>query len=205
MKLFSTEGALYKFMMQFVDLLVLNFMWILCSIPLITIGASTAAAAAVTMKMAKDEESYIAKQFLKEFKRNWKQGTILWGMILLSGYALYLDFQILKVSEDPSLLVIGMTIGLIFLMVICFTYSFALIARYENSIPNTIRNSMKIVMQYFGRTLVLLFSIALIIVVLNFTEVMIFFMIIIGPGCIFYTYGYFCRQLFERIEKEQSL
>ncbi|MBR3770682.1 MAG: DUF624 domain-containing protein [Clostridium sp.] len=205
MKLFSTEGALYKFMMQFVDLLVLNFMWILCSIPLITIGASTAAAAAVTMKMAKDEESYIAKQFLKEFKRNWKQGTILWGMILLSAYALYLDVQILKASENPSLLVICMTMGLIFLMVICFTYSFALIARYENSIPNTIRNSMKIVMQYFGRTLVLLFSIALIIVVLNFTEVMIFFMIIIGPGCIFYTYGYFCRQLFERIEKEQSL
>lgn len=189
-------------MMQFMDLLVLNFMWLLCSIPIVTIGASTAAASAVAMKMAKDEEGYIAKQFLKEFKRNWKQGTILWALLLVASYGLYLDFQILGASENPSYLVIFMTVGLIFLMVICFTYSFALIARYENTILNTIQNSMKIVMQHFGRTVALLFSIALIIVVLNFTEIMIFFMILIGPGCIFYTYGYFCRQLFEKIEKE---
>lgn len=202
MKFFSTEGPLYKFMMQFMDLLVLNFMWLLCSIPIVTIGASTAAASAVAMKMAKDEEGYIAKQFLKEFKRNWKQGTILWALLLVASYGLYLDFQILGASENPSYLVIFMTVGLIFLMVICFTYSFALIARYENTILNTIQNSMKIVMQHFGRTVALLFSIALIIVVLNFTEIMIFFMILIGPGCIFYTYGYFCRQLFEKIEKE---
>lgn len=202
MKFFSTEGPLYKFMMQFMDLLVLNFMWLLCSIPIVTIGASTAAASAVAMKMAKDEEGYIAKQFLKEFKRNWKQGTILWALLLVASYGLYLDFQILGASENPSYLIIFMTVGLIFLMVICFTYSFALIARYENTILNTIQNSMKIVMQHFGRTVALLFSIALIIVVLNFTEIMIFFMILIGPGCIFYTYGYFCRQLFEKIEKE---
>lgn len=202
MNFFSTEGPLYKFMMQFMDLLILNFMWLLCSIPLVTIGASTAAASAVAMKMARNEEGYIAKQFLKEFKRNWKQGTILWLLFLVACYALYLDFQILGASDNPSYLVIFMTIGLIFLMVLCFTYSFALIARYENTIYNTIQNSIKIVTRHFGRTIALLFSIALILLVLNFTQVMIFFMILIGPGCVFYTYGYFCRQLFEKIEKE---
>ena len=189
-------------MMQLMDLLVLNFMWILCSISIITIGASTAAACAVTMKMSRDEESYIAKQFLKEFKRNWKQGTVLWLIVVAIGYALYLDTQILKASDDPSFVVIFMTIALILLMILCFSYVFPLIARYENTVKNTIKNSVQITIRYFGRTLAMLFSLALIYVILNFNAIMIFFMILFGPGAMLYTYGYFCRQIFAKIEKD---
>lgn len=203
-KLFSTDSGLYKFMMQLMDLLVLNFMWILFSLPIFTIGASTAAACAVTMKMVKDEESYIAKQFIKEFRRNWKQGTILWIIILVVGYAFYLDTQILKVSADPSFLVIFMTYGLAFLFIICFGYAFALIARYENSIKNTIQNSIKITFRYFGRTFAMLFSLWLIYVILNFNAVMLIFMVLIGPGCMLYTYGFFCRGIFEKIEESNK-
>lgn len=189
-------------MMQLMDLLVLNFMWILFSIPIVTIGASTAAACAVTMKMSRDEEGYIAKQFLKEFKRNWKQGTVLWLIVAVIGYALYLDTQILKASDDPSFVVIFMTIALILLMVLCFSYAFPLIARYENTIKNTIKNSVQITIRYFGRTLAMLFSLALIYAVLNFNEILLFFMILFGPGAMLYTYGYFCRQIFAKIEKD---
>lgn len=203
MKLFSTEGSFYKFMMQLMDLLVINFMWILCSLPLITIGASTAAACSVSMKMAKDEEGYIARQFLKAFKNNLKQATAIWLIMVAAGYAFYLDTQILKVSENPSFLVIFMTFGLGVIYVICFSYAFALSARYENSIKNTIVNSVKITFRYFGRTLAMLFSLALIYMVLSFNEVMLIFMLLIGPGCMLYTYGFFCRGIFEKVEKSQ--
>lgn len=191
-------------MMQFMDLLTINFLWLLCSLPIITIGASTAAACSVTMKMAKDEEGYITRQFFKAFKENWKQGTILGLLMTIVGYAFYLDTQILKVTSNPSYLVIFMTFGLAFIYVICFTYAFALIARYENSIKNTLLNSVKITFRFFGRTLAMLFSLGLIYVVLSFNAVMLFFFILIGPGCIFYTYGFFCRGIFEKIEKEQQ-
>lgn len=204
MKLFSTEGPFYKFMMQFMDLLTINILWILCSMPIITIGASTAAACSVTMKMAKDEEGYIARQFFKAFKQNWKQGTILGFLMALVAYAFYLDTQILKAASDPSYLVIVMTFGLAIVYVLCFTYAFALIARYENTIKNTIQNSIKITFRYFGRTLAMLFSLALIYIVLSFNAIMLFFLILIGPGCLFYTYGFFCRGIFEKIEKDQE-
>lgn len=190
-------------MMQLMDLLVINFMWILCSLPLITIGASTAAACSVSMKMAKDEEGYIARQFLKAFKNNLKQATAIWLIMVAAGYAFYLDTQILKVSENPSFLVIFMTFGLGVIYVICFSYAFALSARYENSIKNTIVNSVKITFRYFGRTLAMLFSLALIYMVLSFNEVMLIFMLLIGPGCMLYTYGFFCRGIFEKVEKSQ--
>lgn len=199
-KIFNTDGAFYKFMIQLMDLLVLNFMWILFSLPIVTVGASTAAACAVTMKMAKDEESYIGREFIKQFKRNWKQGTALWILMLVVGYAFYLDTQILKVSSNPSYLVIFMTAGLGFLFVICFGYTFALIARYENSIKNSILNSVKITFRYLGRTIAMIFSMALIYTILSFNTVMLVFMPLIGPGCMLYTYGFFCRGIFEKIE-----
>lgn len=202
LKIFSTDGPFYKFMIQVTDLIVLNFMWILFSLPIITIGASTAAACSITMKMAKDEEGYIARQFIKEFKRNFKQGTILGVILGVLAYAIYLDMQILKVSEDPSILVILMTIGLVVILLTCFSFAFPLIARYENSIKNTIHNSVQITIRYLGRTMAMYFSLVLIYVVLNFTEQMMVFMILIGPGAMLYTYGFFCRQIFTKIEAE---
>jgi len=202
LKIFSTEGPFYKFMMQLMDLVILNFMWIIFSIPIVTIGASTTAACSVTMKMSRDEEGYVARQFLKEFKRNWKQSTIIWIALGILLYAIYLDTQILSVSKDPSYLVIFMTIALVLIVVTCFTFVFPLIARYENTIKNTILNSIQITIRYAGRTLAMYFSLALIYVVLNFTPQMLIFMLLIGPGAMLYTYGYFCRRVFAKIEYE---
>lgn len=202
LKIFSTEGPFYKFMMQLMDLVVLNFMWILFSIPIITIGASTTAACSITMKMAREEEGYIARQFVKEFKRNWKQGTVIWLVMAVLLYAVYLDSQILKVSEDPSYFVIFMTVALVLVVIACFSFAFPLIARYENTIKNTIQNSIQITIRYIGRTLAMYFSLALIYVIFSFTQEMLIFMILIGPGAMLYTYGYFCRQVFAKIEYE---
>lgn len=49
-KLFSLDSGLYKFMSRLFDMLKLNAMWILCSIPIVTIGASTTAAFTITLK-----------------------------------------------------------------------------------------------------------------------------------------------------------
>ena len=54
-KLFSLDSGLYKFMSRLFDMLKLNAMWILCSIPIVTIGASTTAAFTITLKMVDEE------------------------------------------------------------------------------------------------------------------------------------------------------
>lgn len=56
MKFFSVDSPLYRFLSKLLDVIRLNFLWILFSIPLVTIGASTVAALSVALKMADDEE-----------------------------------------------------------------------------------------------------------------------------------------------------
>ncbi|MCD7956340.1 MAG: YesL family protein [Lachnospiraceae bacterium] len=205
MKFFSTDSPLYRFVCKFTDLLKLNFLWILFSLPIVTIGASTAAAFSVALRLAEDEEGYIWQGFWKGFKENWKQGTMLALITFISLYAVYLDFQMFEALEDNPLafLICG-----ILLIVVAFTaliYAWPLIARYENSLLNSMKNSMAIFRQYFGRSMLLLIVLLLELFFFFFNTTTMFFAVVIGPGMIIYTISAFSRQVFTKIEtKNQS-
>lgn len=202
MKFFSVESPLYKFLSKFLDVLKLNFLWILFSIPVITVGASTVAAMSVALKMTDDEEGYIGKSFVKAFKENWKQGTLLWVITVIATYAIYLDFQLFEaVDNNPIIfLIIGMVS--IALAVAALLYSYPLLARYENTLVNTIQNSINITRKYFGRTLFLVLLLVVEYIVFNFNKTMLFFGIIIGPGFMIFTIAAFSKWVFQKIEKE---
>lgn len=202
MKFFSVESFFYRFLMKFLDVLKLNFMWILFSLPVVTVGASTVAAMSVALKMVDDEEGYIGRSFLKAFKENWKQGTILWVITVIASYAVYLDFQLFEaVPENPVLfLVIGMVSA--FVIILALLYSYPLLARYENTLFKTIQNSLDISRKYFGRTLLLIVVVGVEFLVFQFNSTMIFFGIIIGPAFVIFTIASFSKRIFQEIEKE---
>lgn len=202
MKFFSVESSFYRFLMKFLDVLKLNFMWILFSLPVVTVGASTVAAMSVALKMVDDEEGYIGRSFLKAFKENWKQGTILWVITVIACYAVYLDFQLFEaVPENPVLfLVIGMVSA--FVIILALLYSYPLLARYENTLFKTIQNSLDISRKYFGRTLLLMVVVGFEFLIFQFNSTMVFFGIIIGPAFVIFTIASFSKRIFQEIEKE---
>lgn len=202
MKFFSVESFFYRFLMKFLDVLKLNFMWILFSLPVVTVGASTVAAMSVALRMVDDEEGYIGRSFLKAFKENWKQGTILWVITVIACYAVYLDFQLFEaVPENPVLfLVIGMVSA--FVIILALLYSYPLLARYENTLFKTIQNSLDISRKYFGRTLLLMVVVGFEFLIFQFNSTMVFFGIIIGPAFVIFTIASFSKRIFQEIEKE---
>ena len=160
MKLFSVDSPVYKFLSKFLDVVKLNFFWILFSIPVITVGASTVAAMSVGLKMVDDEEGYIGKNFLKAFKENWKLGTILWMITVVAVYAIYLDFQLFEAVENNPIIFLIIGMASIALAVAALIYSYPLTARYENTLINTIQNSINISRKYLGNTLLLVIILA---------------------------------------------
>ena len=87
-RFFNMDNKFFVFMGRVADLLLLNFLCILCCIPVVTAGASITALYYVTLKMARDEESYIARSFFRSFKQNFKQATII-NIIMLLTAAVY--------------------------------------------------------------------------------------------------------------------
>ena len=203
MKLFNIDGGFYQFISRFYDLVKLNFLWFIGCIPIITIGASTTAAYSVALKMVDDEESYIARSFIREFKNNFKQGTVMGLIFTAATYALYLDYEINRVSEEGSvpLMIIGILSA--FIYVSAMLYSFPLLARYENSIINTIQNSMEISRRYFGRTLLITGILVLEFAVFNFNAILQGIGLFFGGAFGIFTVAAFSKRIFQELEKEQ--
>ena len=189
MKFFSVDSPFYRFLTRFMDVLKLNFMWILFSLPVITIGASTVAAMSVALKMVDDEEGYI--------------GRIVLGIIAIIGiYAVYLDFQFFNAIEGNPIMFLIIGIVSCYLIFTGLIYAFPLVARYENTLINTIKNSLDISRKYFGRTLFLAALLAFEYVIFNFNTTMLFFGIIIGPAFVIFTVASVSKRIFQEIEKE---
>lgn len=204
MKFFSVDSPLYRFLSKLLDVIKLNFLWILFSIPLLTVGASTVAAMSVALKMADDEEGYIGRDFIKAFKANWKQGTALWGITAAALYAIYLDFQFFEALEGNPILFLIVGIASSVLAVSALLYSYPLVARYENTLFRTINNSIDITRKYVGRTFLLSVILAAEYILFQFNTTMLFFGILLGPGFMIYTVASCSKRIFLLIEKENG-
>ena len=203
MGFFSVDGKFYRFLSRFLDMLKLNFLWFICSIPIVTFGPATIAAFSVTMEMIDDTEGYVGKKFFKTFKANMKNGIPLGLLFLLGVYALWLDFQIMMLGEHIYIFVPAFCVG-VFAVLTGFMWAFALEVRYENTLIKTIKNSYDISVRYFVRFLLLIFVIAIEVVVFIFSPVTLLFGILVGPACIMLTISGFAVPFFREIEKEDG-
>lgn len=198
MKFFSTEGGIYKFMTRLWDMIKLNFLWLICSLPIVTIGVSTIAAFTITLKMVEEKEGYVARAFFKAFKTNFKQGIVIGPITIIFAAALYLDFTLGK--QYIGFVILGILSAFLFGIAIIYTYP--LLARYENKLLKTIRNSMRIAMRYFGRTIFLVVVLVIeYIIFFRFTRITLLIGILVGPATMILTVSGFAMYFFREIEK----
>lgn len=204
MKLFDINGPLYQFLSTFMNVLKVNVLLILFSLPIITIGPAITAAFTVCLKMTDDTEGYVGRRFVKAFKDNFKQGIPMGLLFLFCCYVIYLDFEINRVLPEGSWALIIFGILACFVFGMSFIYAFPLLARYENTIMNTLRNSANIARRYFGKTILLVFIILVEVLLFSFSSTTVFFGILIGPTCIIFTISGFAMSFFKKIEAENS-
>ena len=98
-QLFNIDNPVMQFISKIFDLVILNLIFILFSIPVITMGASLCGMYYVSLKIVRGEDPYIWKNFFKAFRQNFKQGTLVWILLLLIFAFLGTDFYILN-SQD---------------------------------------------------------------------------------------------------------
>ncbi|MBQ7990879.1 MAG: YesL family protein [Oscillospiraceae bacterium] len=200
MKIFSPEGKLYKFMVRFTDCVKLELLWLLFSLPIVTLGASTAAAFSVTLAMVREEEGKIGADFFRAFKANLKQGIAMTFITLLCIWAVYLDLQLIDTENGVIFLVTAVVA--IYVFTFSLLYAYPLIARYENTLLRTIRNSFRLSMKFFVRSLLLVVITALECAVFMWSSTTIIIGVIVGPVLVMYTISYVANGIFEKVEQD---
>ncbi len=198
---FSPDSKLYRFMTKLTELLVLNIMWLVFSLPIVTLGISTIAAFTVALRIAENDEGYIARDFLKAFKENWKQGIPMSFITIICIWAVYLDFQIYRASAENSImfLIIGILAAYIFTFSLLYVYP--LLARYENTLLNSLRNSFRISMKYFLRSLLMILLLAVEIAAMFWNYTTMILIVLVGPAFAILTVSTFAMAIFRELEK----
>ncbi len=159
---FGFEGGFFRFMDKLGNLFWLNLLCLICCIPVVTAGASITACYYVALKMVRDEDCYITKDFFRSFRLNLRQATGIWIIFLFLGAFFVLDYRIVSLTgPDGSVLIPFGNLILIVLLTVSFigimvlTYVFPVLAKFDNTIGNTLQNAFVLSIRHLPKTLIL--------------------------------------------------
>lgn len=187
----------------------LNILWIIGCIPVITIGVSTCAAYAVTLRIVDDDEEVksmrgIAARFFKSYKQDFLQGIFILLFTTACGSLGYFLTDLARESGF-NLIKIALLAGYALLAFVFNLYAYPLIARYSNTFANTLRNSLALFLQYINSSLKTLGIVVVELVILYLSRYFYFAGFIILPSIVFYTVSVTAKDIFVRLENPQPV
>ena len=94
--LLNPDRPLLSFITKMTYSAYLNILWLICSLPVFTIGASTTALYYVTLKMAEDRDEGLTGMFFRAFRQNFVPATKIWLILLAVGGFFGVDAYVLS-------------------------------------------------------------------------------------------------------------
>lgn len=186
------------------ELILLNFIFILTCLPILTIGASVTALYSTALKMARNEEGYIFQGYFKDFAANFKQATAFWLIELL----LYFQLHVLSVAAAVNggymiqiYTVITWVLGILYSMY--FLFVFPLTATFQNTFFRIAKNAFVMIISHLPWVLAAYLIVAIPLAVsfgIN-TKILQFamlFWILIGFALVTFLSSFCLNRIFER-------
>jgi uncharacterized membrane protein YesL len=142
--IFAADSALSRFLSRVGDLMILNVLFIVTSLPIVTIGASLTALNFVALRFPKDESDSVPRDYLRSFKQNFRQATLVWAIVMVVAAALAAWYILaanvtLGAVVQLILLVIWYVIAVAFAGTVLFVFPY--LAKFEGSTRDVFRNA----------------------------------------------------------------
>ena len=180
--IFNMEGPIFTIINKIADVVILSVLWVLFSLPIVTIGAATTALYHATHKVIMKSEGYVFGTFFKSFKANLKQSIFLTLLFVLLGIFAFVCYNFsssLPKGNMIGYLYYGIMILVIFLMLILVTYGFAVLSRFYMKTMDIMKAAIALAVTRIGCTLLL----ALIFTICGITFYLIPGSVFILPVC----------------------
>ena len=157
LQLFSPNSPLGRWLAFLLDALLISVAWVVCSLPIVTIGASTAALHRMALNWMRDRSDCDLKTYFRAFRENLKGGTAVWLILLVPLALILFNAYIVWFTEAefPSI-ANWMVIIAALIWMAAAVYAFALQAAFENTPMRTVTNALRIAASHFTTTLILI-------------------------------------------------
>lgn len=178
------------------DIAILSILWTICSVPVITMGASSAALMRCVLNMNTEEGNWRSRHFLRYFRLNLRNATALWLIFLLAAAVFIFDLVVLSGAGSFAarfqriLAVIGLIIWMI-----TAVWAFALTSQFENGIFQTIKNAFYLGISWLPRTLIMCVLWLVPVALQAFAPFILSRIIVLWPALFFGGTAYLCSKL----------
>lgn len=202
-RFFDLESPFMRFLNLVGDLMIMNFLMLICCLPIFTIGAACTGMHYVFLKMVRGEEGYLVRGFFKSFKQNFKQATIIWLIMLAVIGIIVGDIFIFNYSgvEFPRVFMI-LILAIAIILLMAAVYVFPVLSRFDNSVKNTLRNAFYMAILNLPKTILMVLLLILPVVILYFSTYAGVFVLLFGISLPAYLSAHLYSKIFKKFEPE---
>lgn len=157
------ESKLHMVLTALIDIIWLGILWLVCSLPVITIGAASTALYYTMVKCVRHDIPEPTRFFFRAFRKNFRQATLLWLLCLAALGVGLLDivaFSQMGVKRGDFLYIFSRLLLLPVPML--FPWIFAFLSRFENTVTGTLRFAVWLALKNWKQTLLMFFEAVLV-------------------------------------------
>lgn len=208
--LFNMDNPVFQALSRVADLAVLNFICLMCCLPVVTMGPALVALNKTVYDLTIERGGGILRTYFKAFRENLRQGIIVGLAGLLAIAALVCDFILLRLyyTGGGYTLLVCLIYLLGFLTTGVLAYLLPLIGRYENRLSQHFQNALILCIRYLPKTIAMVFlHILPLLLALFLPNMLVFtlpFWLFFGLGFIAQADAFLLRPVFEMLERPKE-
>jgi uncharacterized membrane protein YesL len=191
------DTRVYRWLEVATDFLLLNLMWLVACLPVVTIFPSTAAMFGVVRDWVRGKEGGLTRTFVTRFRENFGQSLLVGVVWTVFGVALFLDFLLAnQLSFGAEVVVKSLLVLVSCVYAFGSIFLFPVMVHYETDWKTVIKNSLLLSIGRLPTTVVgLVFS----VVMVGLTVVVPLLVIITGSITAYVVYR-LCDREFRKID-----
>ena len=157
MNFFVIDSPVMRFLGRIGDIIILNLIFVVTALPVVTVGMALSALYTVAMKLARGEDPSVLREYIRAFWRNRKPATICWLIMAAAGALIFLDFRLAGAFGGALYTVVRLLLAMIFgAWMLTFLYLFPYIARFENTVFHSVKNALFLSAAHLPSTVMML-------------------------------------------------
>ena len=192
-----SDSPVIAFLNKLTDLVLLNVLWLICSVPVITIGASTTAMYYVSITSIRSGDGYVVRRFFKSFKESFRQITPVWLIMLICGMLFIGDLIFWNQVQEPiGKIMLIISVVIIMLLLVIGLWIFPVFAKFTGSRRNLMKNAAAFAIGYLPYTAIVLVITAVTVYANLVSVVANSIMLFIGFALLSYIQSFFFYKVF---------
>ncbi len=149
---FSLDSGFMRAMSRIADLIILNVIYLVTCLPVVTIGAASTAMYTVCFRMGTAREGSLVKGYFQAFRDEFRQATLVWLFLLLFGAASCVNIFIFLGTSGWMHYLFFLFVLFLVVVLMMAGYAFPLLSQFRNDTKSVIRNALIFSVAYLPRT-----------------------------------------------------